>query len=702
MLPAALYATVFKNSPIGCYLLSTTPEITILDVNDSFLHNVSLTRECMIGKPLFEVFPDNPDDAEDTGIEALRASIRRAVATGQPQVMPVQRFPIQKTLPDGGVVFEERFWSASNTPIFDEAGEMVCIFHATVEITRQVQAEAALRDSERKAVGAARLAEAERLRLNAVLDAAPVGIGVADAGGAILLVNQEYRRIWGEALPWPERIDDYGKWPGWWADPPERRGRALQPQEWPLARALTGEEAPRDVIEIATFDPAAGRRTVFISAAPIRSGDGSIEGAVVAVLDITARVRAEEALKDANRRKDEFLAMLAHELRNPLAPISAAADLLSLGRLDAEGVQRTSAVISRQVQHMTGLVEDLLDVSRVTRGLVTLHKDRLDLKRIVADAVEQVRPLIEARDHSLTVHVPPEPAFVSGDQKRLIQVLTNLLTNAARYTPPGGTIWLNLDAEGDFVRVSVADNGIGMQPDLLARAFDLFAQAERTADRSQGGLGIGLALVRSLVEMHGGHVTARSDGLGKGSRFVVCLPRAAHAGASVTSDASDRAIPDTDAAGRLKVMVVDDNEDAAEMLAMLVEALGHRVFVEHGSVRALQRAQAIRPDVFLLDIGLPDLDGNELARRLRSRPETARALLIAVTGYGQEQDRKAVLEAGFDHHFVKPVDTAKIADLLSAAAGSGPPDDRENRTAPVGSMDAVQRTTSGRNGQARR
>lgn len=672
MFPSSLYETVFKSSPIGGYLLSTTPEITILDVNDSFLHNVALARDDMIGRRLSDVFPDNPDDPEDTGVDALRRSIAQAVASGQLQVMPEQRFPIQKTLPSGEVIFEERFWNASNTPIFDDEGKMVCIYHATIEVTKQVQAETALRNSERQAIEAARQAEAERHRLDAVLEAAPVGIALADANGALQLVNPENKRIWGNTLPFSRNVDEYREWKGWWTVDSEREGHLVEPQQWPLARALAGEEAPHAIMEIESFDTPPVHRIAYLKAAPVRNQSGQVDGAVVAVMDITERIKAEKALKEADRRKDEFLAMLAHELRNPLAPIAAAADLLELGRMDEARMKQITAIISRQVTHMSGLVDDLLDVSRVTRGLVVLDKDRLDAKRIVADAVEQVRPLIEARKHRLTVHTPPESAFVLGDQKRLVQVLTNLLTNAAKYTPPGGDIKLSMEADGSHVKVTVADNGIGMDAGLLARAFDLFAQAERTSDRSQGGLGIGLALVKSLVELHGGSVTAVSEGFGKGSRFTVCLPHITEH-AEVPGAGNDQpSVMDAAPAGSLKVMIVDDNADAAHMLAMFLETLGHRVVVEHSSVQAVERARAERPHVCLLDIGLPDVDGNELARRLRAQPETAAATLIAITGYGQEQDRNKALDAGFDHHFVKPADTAKIASLLSQIAQPQP------------------------------
>jgi PAS domain S-box-containing protein len=384
----------------------------------------------------------------------------------------------------------------------------------------------------------------------------------------------------------------------------------------------------------------------------------------VAILfkDISARKRQEEELRRADRSKDEFLAMLAHELRNPLAPIAAAADLLRLARMDETRVRHTSEVIARQVRHMTSLVDDLLDVSRVTRGLIAIEMSVLDAKRIVSDAIEQVRPLIESRSHHMAVHMPPESAYVCGDAKRLVQVVSNLLNNAAKYTVEGGNIDLRVEVSSDQVSIAVKDNGIGIAPELLGSVFDMFSQAQRTADRAQGGLGIGLAVVKRLVELHHGSVTAQSRGLGHGSEFIVTLPRMP--APDLPPLPRDASLGRVEQRG-LRLMVVDDNVDAADMLAMLLEAAGHEVTVEHDSRRALERARVQSPDVFLLDIGLPDIDGIELARKLRLQPESASAILIAVTGYGQEQDRKSTAAAGFDYHFVKPVDTAELTLLLA-------------------------------------
>jgi PAS domain S-box-containing protein len=398
---------------------------------------------------------------------------------------------------------------------------------------------------------------------------------------------------------------------------------------------------------------------------PIRDANGAVSGIFVEGSDVTARKQVEDELRAANRQKDQFLAMLAHELRNPLAPIMTAAQLLKIGSLDARNIANASEIIVRQASHMTDLVNDLLDVSRVTRGLVTLEKEELDLNVIVSAAVEQVRPLIDARRHSLTLQLSGRSAHVIGDRTRLVQVISNILNNAAKYTAPGGRITLSVTVDEQRVHVAVRDNGVGIAPDILPYIFDLFTQAERTPDRSQGGLGIGLALVKSLVALHGGTVRAASSGMGQGSEFCICLPRLAIPADAAVDEAPGAGVPGQSG---LRVMVVDDNVDAAQMLAALLEVQGHAVCVEYDARGALERARLERPDVLLLDIGLPDMDGYELARRLRGQPESAGATLVALTGYGQSQDRKEAEQAGFDHYLVKPADMAQVNEVLAGAA----------------------------------
>lgn len=379
-----------------------------------------------------------------------------------------------------------------------------------------------------------------------------------------------------------------------------------------------------------------------------------------AVLNIDAHKTAEESLRDGSRRKDEFLAMLAHELRNPLAPIAMSADLLRLPKFDEKRVRQTAEVISRQVAHMTKLIDDLMDVSRVTRGLVQLDRQPHDLKALAVTAVEQVRPLIETRNHALKTHMEAGPVRVSGDRTRLVQILSNLLNNAAKYTPPGGEISLDVGLRDGEAVVTIRDSGEGIAPDLMPFVFDLFTQGTRTLDRSQGGLGIGLALVKSLVEMHDGTVEARSDGAGQGTTFTVVLPLDAVA---KSPDVIAQATATEASAHR--IVVVDDNIDAAQSLAMLLEASGHTVTVFDHARAALDAAPKLLPDVFILDIGLPDMTGHDLARRLRAMPKLAAATLIALTGYGQASDREESKAAGFDHHLVKPADPRRLEAILA-------------------------------------
>jgi PAS domain S-box-containing protein len=406
-----------------------------------------------------------------------------------------------------------------------------------------------------------------------------------------------------------------------------------------------------------------GRRIYEYILVPVLAPDGEVEAIAGTTRDVTERQQAEEALRDSNRRKDEFLAMLAHELRNPLAPISAAAEILQMKALDQKATERTSRIISRQVKHMTALVDDMLDLSRVTRGLVTLSKSPLDLKSVVYNAVEQVRPFIEVQRHHLLFDLAAETAYVMGDQKRLVQIATNLLNNAAKYTPQGGAIQIRLKVDADMLALSVEDNGIGIPASLQPHVFELFTQADRTSDRTQGGLGIGLALVKNLTELHGGTVSCFSEGKDKGSTFTVSLPRHFIEQDTVLNRDENSQGP-ARSKRPLRILVVDDNADAAQMLAMYLETLGHHVFVEHASLPAMACARLEKPDVCILDIGLPEMDGNQVARQLRAEQETSGMCLIALTGYGQEHDKLKTTAAGFDHHLVKPVDAGKLADLL--------------------------------------
>ena len=375
--------------------------------------------------------------------------------------------------------------------------------------------------------------------------------------------------------------------------------------------------------------------------------------------------RLYREIREADRHKGEFLAMLAHELRNPLAPLTNALRLLRGDRLDAPETARVREIAEGQVDHLTRLVDDLLDVSRINSGKIQLRKARVDLADAIRRAVDLSRPTIEALRHELTVTVARGPIFLEADSARLEQVFANLLNNAAKYTEPGGRIALEAGRDGDDAFVRVRDSGVGIAPELLPRVFDLFTQAERSLARSQGGLGIGLTLVRRLVELHDGSVSVSSPGIGRGSEFIVRLPLTpVLAEEARTDDGRDLLHESTDF-GPLRILVVDDNIDGAVLLARLLELGGHRIALAHDGPSALELALAGPPDVILLDIGLPGMDGYEVARRLRETDDPMPILLVALTGYGQEEDFRRSRDVGFDHHLVKPVDPDALLDLLA-------------------------------------
>jgi signal transduction histidine kinase/CheY-like chemotaxis protein len=374
---------------------------------------------------------------------------------------------------------------------------------------------------------------------------------------------------------------------------------------------------------------------------------------------LAERARAEDALRIADRRKDEFLATLGHELRNPLAPLVTGLNLLSLSKVQDPVFRKVLAIMQRQTGHLIRLVDDLLEVSRITRGIIDVQREPLDLAFVVRSAIETSRPAIEGAQHELTVDLPTEPITVAGDAVRLTQVFANLLTNAAKYTNNGGHIRLAVTRKDDRVRVSIRDDGIGIPESQLTSVFDMFAQVDRADRRVQGGLGIGLTLARSLAELHGGSVEARSAGLGEGSEFVVELPILAFQRPKAEGAEAVMSFPPR------RVLVVDDNRDAADTLGDLLRTLGATVSVVHSGVEALASLEAFKPDAALLDIGMPEMDGYEVSRRIRASSAQGDILLIALTGWGQEKDQRLARAAGFDHHLVKPPDLRKLREILS-------------------------------------
>ena len=384
---------------------------------------------------------------------------------------------------------------------------------------------------------------------------------------------------------------------------------------------------------------------------------------------VATQKQTEDRLREADQRKDEFLALLAHELRNPLAPIRNAVTVMRMAAVDDPDWQCSRDVIERQVGQLTRLVDDLLDVSRISRGKINLHREPLEMAAVVARAVESSRPLIDAHGHTLEVKLPDEPVRVMGDLTRLAQVVLNLLNNSAKYTPVGGHIRLAMEKETSWAVVRVGDTGMGIPADMLAKVFDLFTQVGRTLDRSEGGLGLGLTLVRRLTEMHGGTAEAFSDGPGRGSEFVLRLPLLATEQPAAEPEVSGGRQRQGPTPVARCVLVVDDNRDSADSLAMLLRLTGNDVRVAYDGRQALQVAEEFQPDVVLLDIGLPGMSGYDVARQMRRTSSLTETLLVALTGYGSEEDRRRSAEVGFCAHMVKPVDLAGLEDLLAGLGG---------------------------------
>ena len=441
--------------------------------------------------------------------------------------------------------------------------------------------------------------------------------------------------------------------------------------------------------------------------------DGSVRGFLKITRDLTERMRSEEGLRHAqaelemrvnertaelgeanralkteiaerhlletelrkrvavmaedDRRKNEFLATLAHELRNPLAPIQYAYELMNLAGSNETLRSEAQSILHRQVQHMVRLIDDLLDLSRITRNKLELRRERVELTAVIEDAIETIRPIMEARGHDLRVRLAPGPILVHADRTRLAQVFSNLLSNAAKFTERGGRIRLTSEREGKDIVVRVQDNGIGIAPAMLPRVFDMFVQADRSLERTQSGLGIGLTLVRRVAEMHGGSVEARSEGTGKGSEFLVRIP------IDLTMPAQGEATPSDGDAHRahtsIRVLVADDNEDAVRSLAMMLRAMGHEVHTAQDGAEVLEAAAEVMPALILMDIGMPRMNGYDAARRIREQPWGRTITLVALTGWGLEEDKRLAVEAGFDLHVVKPVDASHLRSILAGMTG---------------------------------
>jgi PAS domain S-box-containing protein len=432
-----------------------------------------------------------------------------------------------------------------------------------------------------------------------------------------------------------------------------------------LARIRSGERI--DHFETVRVSKQGKRINISLTVSPIRDAGGRIIGASKIARDITDRKRTAEALRESDRRKDEFIALLAHELRNPLAALRNGLHVIRLASHDINCVAKTREMMERQLRHMVRLIDDLLDISRISRSKMELRRTRLLLADVLKSAVEVARPQIEAAGHELSISLPSSPIYLDADLTRLVQVFGNLLGNSAKYSEPKGRIWLTAERSGSEVIISVKDNGIGIPPQQINNIFDMFSQVGRSIERSSGGLGIGLALVKGLVEMHGGSVAAESPGVGKGSAFTVRLPALADRTDPMPLDSTERA---TDAPVR-RILVVDDNRDSATSMAMMLRLMGNEVQTAHDGMEAVEAADQFRPQVILMDVGIPRLTGYEATRRIREQSWGKNMIIIALTGWGQDSDKEKSREAGCNAHLVKPINMSDLLKLLTELAGNG-------------------------------
>jgi PAS domain S-box-containing protein len=569
-----------------------------------------------------------------------------------PGHLPVVSYLAVPVVSRGGAVIGGLFFGHPEVGRFSARHERLAASIATqaaIGIDNARMYQAAQREiNERKRVES-ELRRSEQL-YRAIGESMDYGIWVCDADGRNVYASESFLRLVGMTQ---EECSNFG-----WS-------KVLHPDEVEPTRV-----AWRKCVESGGFWDVEHRfrgvdgayHPVLARGVAVRDEHGKVLCWAGINLDVERLKRAEDALREADRRKDEFLAILAHELRNPLAPIRYALAITKQPGRSAEQQRQAEAVVERQVEHMSRLLEDLLDVSRITHGTLELRKVKIELSTIVTSAIEAARPLLDAKQHALSVELPDEVIQLEADPVRMAQVFANLLINAAKYTDQGGQVVLSARREGAEVIVSVRDNGIGISPEMMPRLFTLFSQAGTALERSEGGLGIGLALAQGLLRLHGGSIAASSGGRQRGSEFSVRLPLS-----EPLPEAEPALTPDEPhvSSNRLRVLVADDNRDSAELSAALLELWGHDAYTGHTGREALDLATRHRPDVSLLDIGMPDLNGYEVAAEIRKVPWGERMVLIAVTGWGREEDKKRALSAGFDHHLTKPIDPRTLKSLLS-------------------------------------
>jgi PAS domain S-box-containing protein len=749
---------LFRHLPGPFLVLKSDSDFTIVGASEDYLRTTH-TTDAIFGRPLFEVFPDNPGLPDADGVSKLTASLERVRRTRESHTMAVQRYDIRLPQERGGG-FEERYWAPVNSPVLGDSGEVQYLIHRVEDATAKANRDAVAilesitegfftldrqwrfdyvnREAHRilgrepgslsgqvlwevypglegtefeqgyhrtmfgrekssftafyphqdrwyevttfpapegvsvyfrnvtgqknmEARQQELIAESERQRriYETALDSTPDFVYVFDLDHRALYANSALLKTWGVSDVRGKTWMDLG-YEQWHADMHDRE----------LDQVITTRAPIRGEIP---FTGTGGRRIYDYIFAPVFGADGEVVAVAGTTRDVTDRQAADQSMREqaarlaeSDRSKDEFLATLSHELRNPLAPLRNSIALLRRSAPGDERMAPIHAMMERQVNHLVRLVDDLLELSRISRGTLSLRNGRVELATVVRNAVETASPLLQAAGHELAVNLPAGAVWLDGDEVRLVQILSNLLDNAVKYTESGGRIVIRAQMEGETVAISVSDNGIGIDPDALPRMFEMFSRGERDSARTQGGLGIGLALSRRLAEMHHGSLDARSGGIGQGSEFTVRLPVAEVAQSSAGGPAGS-----TGELDQTRVLVVDDNHDAGDSLAMILEMLGAEVRVARGGAEALDLFAAFQPTVMLLDIGMPGMNGYDVARAIRGGHPGHPVVIVALTGWGQDEDRRRSAEAGFDHHLVKPAELDALQELLASLEKRG-------------------------------
>jgi PAS domain S-box-containing protein len=617
-------------------IISKTLDGIITTFNSGAEKMLGYTAAEAVGQNVSLVIPADRRAEEDQ----LLAGLKRGAS--------VENFETLRQAKDGRRICV----SLTVSPIKDSGGQVTGASEVARDVTDQKRADKRLRESEES--------------YRTLFDLGPVGVYSCDASGKLRNFNRRAADLWGRE---PALSDTHERFCGSFKlYRPD--GSLLAPELCPMAEVVSGKISEVHDQEVLIEKPDGTRVAVVVNIRPLRNQAGEVTGAINCFYDITERKRMENELRQysnelsqADSRKNEFLAMLGHELRNPLGALSLGLELSSKVGDDRARSEHLRAMMARQTTRISTLLDQLLDISRVVSGKLELALQPVDLAEVTRAAAETVRPLLDAQRHEIVLPLPSEKGpFVRGDVVRMVQVVENLLTNAIKYTDEGGRITVELESDEDKARIIVSDTGVGISPEFLPQAFEVFAQAPRSLDRAKGGLGLGLALVRRLVEMHGGQVAASSAGLGRGSKFVVTLPRLR--GKHAKDSPENGSVPrPSSVSRRLRILVVDDERAMADTLAELLEDDGHETRAVYDGQAALVEARTFDPEVVLLDIGLPDLEGYEVARRLREEHSDKKLLLIAVTGY--KRDATRLERAGFDQHLIKPPSMPKLSAILS-------------------------------------